>query len=129
MLGPEIPETETLDTGQDGTALITLHYYASEGPKPITLRELWLASPGWPALRPQAERCGGFWVREGRKEGAGANGLHPRRQLTSFQLVWEAAPAQLGSVFSLVLILVSSPYVTLSHQDRLHTQPAEIKGK
>lgn len=54
----------------------------------------------------------------------------PQLQLTPFQLVWEAAPAQLDSVFSLIIIIVSSPYVTLSHHGQtLHTQPAEIEGK
>lgn len=78
----------------------------------------------------QVHRVLGSEGREGGEKGAGANGLHPRRQLTSFQLVWEAAPAQLGSVFSLILILVSPPYVTLSHQDRLHTHSLlRLKGK
>lgn len=53
----------------------------------------------------------------------------PQLQLTPFQLVWEAAPAQLDSVFSLITIIVSSPYVTLSHQDKLCTHSLRrLKG-
>lgn len=47
-----------------------------------------------------------------------ANGRKPQLQLTSVQPVLEAPPAQLDSASNLIVIIVCSPYVTLSHQDK-----------
>lgn len=51
----------------------------------------------------------------------GANAAQPQPQLTSFQPVSELPPAQPDSVFSPIVIAVSSPYVILPHQHKLHT--------
>lgn len=51
----------------------------------------------------------------------GANAAQRQPQLTSFQPVSELPPAQPDSVFSPIVIAVSSPNVILPHQHKLHT--------
>ena len=65
------------------------------------------------ALKPQKgiEGRGGWGSGRGKRR-------QPQRQSSYVRLVLEAPPAQLDSAFNLIVIIVCSPYVTLSHQDK-----------
>lgn len=90
------------------------HYCTNEGLELIKLREYLLAILGMAAPRPQGRR-------EPRVEEWWAEALPPWLQFTSLQLVSEVPPAQRDSIFNPIMIIVSSPYVTLSYQDSLLT--------